>query len=725
MIPGRNKALLGAAIGVVSAALVGALYLGGALERLEMWTLDARFNHGPKWDGAGSPSDIVIVTVDQNSLMTVHQRLHQRWPWPRQFHGKIIDYVTSGGAKAVVFDIFFTEPDINRMDISTEESDAALEQSTVRNGRVFHTGVFQRQALSPPEQDWVALSNRLAALPLDVQPAAAMSSFSSAALPSKPLQVASCGFGFANVRPEEDGVVRRVFLLSRVKDIPAMSLPLAVAWDLSGRPAMSYKGRLFRIGRWHMQTDDRCRVWLSWFRPSEGRESPFVYYSAAAVLRSAVKAELGRLPELPAGVFSNKIVFVASTAPGTFDTRATPLRGDSPGVEVQATALANLLRNLTLTRMGPIETLLLVLAVALAVGFVCRESRHVWMGGLITAALLTLLVAVGWVALVRWHWFVDLMPGVTVGVVTFTAVTFTNYLSQRRHSLLVKNIFEHYLDSSVVRTLINDPTQVRLGGERREATVLFCDVANFTATSENLTPENLVHFMNRYLDAMTDIIIEQGGFVDKFVGDEIVAIFGAPNPVPDHALRACESVIRMREKLLTMQDGFREMGCKTEIFGRTGLNTGPMVVGNMGSESRMNYTAMGDNVNLGARLESATKAYGIRTIVGEATAEAARGRFVLRELDAIRVKGKAHAVRVFELVGRAGQIPSDVAERIARFAEGVALYRTRRFEEALRVFESNAAADDEPSRTFAGRCREYQASPPPADWDGSYTMLTK
>jgi adenylate cyclase len=375
--------------------------------------------------------------------------------------------------------------------------------------------------------------------------------------------------------------------------------------------------------------------------------------------------------------------------------------------------------------MGPLQTLLLALAVALVVGLVCRESRHVWMGGLITAALLALLVAVGWVALARWHWFVNLMPAVTAGVVTFTAVTFTNYLSQRRHALLVKNIFEHYLDSSVVSTLIDDPAQVRLGGERREATVLFCDVANFTTTSETLTPENLVRFMNRYLDAMTDIVIEQGGFVDKFVGDEIVAIFGAPNPVRDHAVRACETVIRMREKLLTMQDGFREMGCRTEIFGRTGLNTGPMVVGNMGSESRMNYTAMGDTVNLGARLEGTTKIYGVRTLVGEATAEAARERFAIRELDAVRVKGKAHSVRVFELVGRTGEVPADAMARLTRFAEGVALYRAKRFEEALSVFEQNAAAGDEPSRTFAGRCRDYMATPPPADWDGSYTMLTK
>lgn len=721
----KNKLLLHAGIGLACTVLVGALYLGGVLERLEMWTLDARFRNGPIWKGAGGPADIVIVTVDQNSIETVHQKMRQRWPWPRQFHGKMIDYMTAGGARAIVFDIFFTEPDINRMDISTEESDAALEEATAQSGRVFHTGVMQRRALPPPEDEWVALSNRFASLPLTVAPEARMPSYAGAALPSTALQNASRGFGFANVLPEEDGVVRRVLLLSRVKDIPAMSLPLAAAWDLTGRHRMSYDGRIFRINQWYMQTDDRCRVWLSWYRPSKGRESPFVYYSAAAVLRSAVKAEMGRLPELPAGVFSNKIVFVASTAPGTFDSRATPLREDSPGVEVQATALANLLRNATLVRLGPVQALILALAVALATCLACRDSRHSWLGGTITLSLLAAVVAAGWIALIRWHLFVDLMPALTVGVVTFMAVTFTNYISQRRHALLVKNIFEHYLDSSVVSKLIGDPTQVRLGGERREATVLFCDVANFTTTSESLTPENLVHFMNLYLDAMTDIIISQGGFVDKFVGDEIVAIFGAPNPLPDHAARACETVIRMREKLVTMQESFRAIGCRTEIFGRTGLNTGPMVVGNMGSESRMNYTAMGDNVNLGARLEGTTKVYGVRTIVGPGTAEAARAMYVLRELDAVRVKGKASAVPVFELVGRTGEIPPDIAGRLKRFAEALALYRARRFEEALHAFETNASDGDEPSRVFVGRCREFMAAPPPADWDGSYTMLTK
>ena len=725
MTASRNKVLLHSAIGVASAAAVALLYLTGALERLEMWSLDFRFNCAPRWQDAASPADIAIVTVDQNSVETVHQRLQQRWPWPRQFHGKVIDYATAGGARAVVYDIFFTEPDINRMDISTEESDAALEQATARSGKVFHTGVLQRRALPPPEDEWSALSNRLATLPLHVSPAAEIPSYNFAALPSAPLQKASRGFGFANVAPEGDSVVRRMPLLMRVKGTPAMSLALAVAWDLSGRPPMSYDGRVFRIGDWYMQTDGRCRVWLSWFRPPETRESPFVYYSAAAVLRSAVKAEMGRLPEVPAGVFSNKIVFVATTAPGTFDVRATPLRPDSPGVEVQATALANLLRNVTLTRVTPLQALLLALAIALAVGLVCRDSRHVWLGGAITALLLAATAVAGWFALVRWHWFVDLVPAMTAGVVTFTAVTFTNYLSQRRHAQLVKRIFEHYLDSSVVSRLIGDPAQVRLGGERREATVLFCDVANFTTTSESLTPENLVRFMNLYLDAMTDIIIEQGGFVDKFVGDEIVAIFGAPNPTPDHAARACEAVVLMREKLLTMQDEFRAMGCGTEVFGRTGLNTGPMVVGNMGSQSRMNYTAMGDTVNLGARLEGTTKIYGVRTIVGEGTATAVRGLFALRELDLVRVKGKNRAVPVFELVGRAGQVKPDVEARMAAFAEALALYRARRFAEALRGFEANAAAGDLPSLIFAGRCREYMAAPPPPDWDGSYTMLTK
>jgi len=700
------------------------LYLTGLLDRLEMGSLDWRFQALPRHEGTSSPADIVIVTVDQASIEFVEDRMRQRWPWPRQFLGKLIDHFRAGGARAVVFDLFCTEPDINRLDISTEESDAAFEDATAQAGNVFHAVVLQKRGLAPVPEEIAAMTNRLANLPLATPFPWRVPSYIYAALPSAGLQGASRGLGFANVFAEEDNVIRRVPVMATLQGRPMLSLALAAAWDLSGRPLVrAAPGYLF-LGESRVPVDSESQCWLWWYGAPRDSARVFPEESAARVLRSAVQLELGRTPDLPSAVFSNKIVLVGSSAPGLLDMKATPL-GEAPGVHVQATALANLLRGDTVARAGRPWALALLLMVCLAVAAACHDSRHAWIGACLTVLILAGVALGGWLLLWRWHVFLDIVPAFVGGLATFLAVSYANYLAQRRNAKVVRNIFEHYLDSSVVQNLIHDPSRVRLGGERREATVLFCDVAGFTSISEGLPPEALVHFMNRYLDAMTDLIIENGGFVDKYIGDEIVAIFGAPNDVPDHALRACESVVRMAETLCEMQAEFQTMGVKTEVFCRTGLSTGPMIVGNMGSESRMNYTAMGDTVNLGARIESIAKVYGVRTVVSEITEAVAHDRYVFRELDRVRVKGKALGVAIYELVGRQGEVSAEVTERMATFARGLVCYRARRWAEAIEAFDAGMKAGDGPCATFAARSRQYQREPPPEAWDGVHTMMTK
>jgi adenylate cyclase len=720
---------MSAGVGGAGAALSAVLYLAGLLEPLEMLALDLRFRAAPR-HASGSPADVVIVTVDQGSIEFVEERLRQRWPWPRQFHGKMIDYFKAGGARAVVFDLFFTEPDINRADVSTEESDAAFEDATARAGNVFHAVVLQRRGLAPVPDELAAATNRAAALPVSLPPGWPLQRYAFAALPSARLQHASRGLGFANVSAESDNVIRRVPAVAALAGQPVMSLALATAWDLSGRPPVRGEAGHLRLGSSIVPVDRQSRVWLWWYRPSADGQAVFAIPGianagqAATILRSAVQMELGRPVDLPAAVFSNKIVLVGSSAPGLLDMKATPL-GEAPGVHVQATALANMLRGDAVTRADRLWALLFLVFASLAVAAACHDSRHAWIGACLTVVILSAVAVGGWALLIRAHVFLDVVPSLVGGLATFLAVNYANYLAQRRNARVVRDIFEHYLDSSVVQTLIHDPSRVRLGGERREATVLFCDVAGFTSISEGLDPEALVHFMNRYLDAMTDVIIGNGGFVDKFVGDEIVAIFGAPNDVPDHAVRACESVVRMAETLRNMQDEFRSMGAKTEVFCRTGLSTGPMIVGNMGSESRMNYTAMGDTVNLGARIEGVAKVYGVRTVVSERTQTSARERYVFRELDRVRVKGKALGVPIHELVGRRGEVSVEATARFDAFALGLAHYRARRWAEAMEVFAADVKAGDGPSAAFVARCCEYQRDPPPEGWDGVYTMLSK
>ena len=338
--------------------------------------------------------------------------------------------------------------------------------------------------------------------------------------------------------------------------------------------------------------------------------------------------------------------------------------------------------------------------------------------------LLLALAGLGYAALAQAHIFIDMVPPALAIILTFGAATTSNYLTERRHSKMVRGIFEHYLDSSVVNTLISNPDQVCLGGEKRECTVLFTDVANFTNTSEQLGPEQVVHFMNVYLNAMTDIIISEGGFVDKFIGDEIIAIFGAPNALPDHASRACQATLRMRDRVKELQPEFEEAGCKSEIFARTGMCTGDVIIGNMGSDTRMNYTAMGNTMNLGSRIQGVNKAYGTRILVSESTAEAATTEFAFREIDAVQVKGKEQGERLFELLG--SRENPDLPETVCNdFNTALTHFRNRDWERAQQLFQALATEGDPASQVFIDRCAQYKSAPPPNNWNGVYVMSTK
>ena len=730
MKPEILKALQGLAVGAACAACAIVLHRTGWFETLELKTLDLRFRQVPR-HMAAAPDEVVIVAIDQDSIEHVHQRIRQRWPWPREFYGMMVDFLADAGARAVVFDVFFTEPDINRLDISSTESDAALAEATAAHGHVYHAAILKADGLPPPADEWQALVTNLAVFAATCRDLPPLPVFDSVALPAANLSAASRLVGFANINPVRDNIFRRIPLLAARAGVVLPSLSMGVAWDLKGRPPVGGADGALALAHERIPVNRAAEMYLWWYKPPvppEDAAAPpcaFRYIPAAAVLTAQVRAQSGEPPGLDPALFTDKIVFLGSTAPGLFDVRATPLAHITPGVEIQATALLNLLHGHGVRRCRPSFTLLLIVAASLLVGSCCHGLRHAMLGASAILVTLAILAGGGAWALSRRHVFLEIVPPMTAALGTFLIATFTNYLAERRHSRLVRGIFEHYLDRSVVRTLIRNPDQVRLGGEKRHCTVLFSDVANFTSTSEQMQPEEVVQFMNEYLDAMTTIIMEEGGFLDKFVGDEIVAVFGAPQQLPDHALRACRAVLRMQARVQELQPRFRELGCPTEIFARTGISTGYIIVGNMGSQRRMNYTAMGDVMNLGARLEGTNKVYGTRAVVSADTVEGAAAMIRFRELDCIRVKGKTEGVRVFELVGDAQQVDPDTGKRLDHFAAGLAHYRDRRWKEAADAFAAAAAMGDAPAQVFAERCQHYRADPPPPDWDGTYVMQTK
>jgi adenylate cyclase len=412
---------------------------------------------------------------------------------------------------------------------------------------------------------------------------------------------------------------------------------------------------------------------------------------------------------------------------GLGDTFVTPFSAALRGVERQATVITNLLHGDGLRRRQSTAWLDLASMVLVGLGLGWLNRSCAWLGG----SLLALGFAAGYtvanVLLLTQArlWLSLLFPLLTI-VATHGAMTLYKFRTESRQKQLIRQAFQHYLHPAMVDEVAQHPETLHLGGEQKTLTVLFSDVRSFSTLSERLTPEALVALLNEYFTAMTDLVLTHNGMLDKYIGDAVMAIYGAPLAAPDHAYQACCTALRMLHTLqTTLRSGWQARALPVLDI-RIGINTGPMVVGNMGSTVRFDYTVMGDEVNLGARLEGVNKIYGTRVIVSATTWEQVGDRLVTRELDIIRVQGKSHPTRIFEVMAFPPLAPP-LAMLVQRFAEGLAAYRARLWDEAADCFRAALCLvpDDGPSQLYLERCEQFRCNPPPADWDGIYDMQSK
>jgi len=311
-----------------------------------------------------------------------------------------------------------------------------------------------------------------------------------------------------------------------------------------------------------------------------------------------------------------------------------------------------------------------------------------------------------------------LMPSVAI-----ISIKLINEEGQKR---FIKGAFSRYIAPDVIEQIMQHPESLELGGENRRITIFFSDVAGFSTISEKLTPPELVSLLNEYLSQMTDIIISHGGTIDKYEGDAIMAFYGAPQPYTDHEIRACLAAIDMKKRLREMQEQWKKIG-QHQLFVRMGMNTGMAVVGNMGSRMRMDYTAMGDSVNLASRLEGANKFYGSTAMISENTYANVKDTAETRKLDIIRVIGKTEPIGIYELLGLKGKLPQKVYDTIEHYNEGLKFFGERQWKRAMKAFEDalKILPDDGPSKTYVGRCEEFMKKPPSKKWDGVYSMKSK
>ena len=739
------------------------------LRRIEYNALDTRFRYRPP---SVTPIDprIVIVDIDQKS-----QEVLGKWPFSRSNFAEMLDVLKDDGAAVVAFDVTFDKPDRTgdpiralwanleakkkagqSFDTKLEsevrglaaefDADARFSRSIDRFGAVvlgnFYLPKDQLNGIDPAILDqynelieWYAIGRR------DLQPDLGKQDFANlvssydlerliyaanvANIPAiaNPDRVEHTTMGFFNVPSDGDGVVRRgqlVLPFGRSEnvfdwqmygslEVQAVRLLLAVPSD---KVTTLYNS----TGTFGINWGDALSVRTDFVGRGQinfhGPQRTYPYFSVADVVQRKI---------LP-GAFKDKLVLVGASAIGIGDLRATPYRGnDYPGVEIHANVIDNILHNNFLVR-GPkqqILDVLLILAFGIPMGIALAlvSPRWMWFG----IALLPPLVAADYAAFLHGWWLNFTIPAMTL-TGNVILVSLYRALIEEKEKRRVRTAFGQYLSPEVIRRLLLNPELVE--PRKTEISVMFSDIRGFTTISEKLDAQDLAHFLNLYFSDMTRIVFDRHGTLDKYIGDAVMAFWGAPFEEPGHGARACESALDMMKRVGELQKQWEAEG-KPHLDIGIGLNTGVASVGNMGSSLRYGYTALGDAVNLSSRLEGLNKDYGTHILANESTYNAAKDSgFVFRELDAIRVKGKLQPVTIYELVGRVADVSAETKGLIARFDAARAFYQSRRWQEAQNAFQAILESNptDGPSRTYWKRCQEYLFDEPPLNWDGVFTM---
>lgn len=708
-----GKCLRGVGIGLAAGVLALLAWHLGWLESWEApsWNWRARFfaqreTLAPK---------IRLILLDQGSLDWAQREQGLGWPWPRQVYEDISAFCKRGGARVLCYDLLFTEPSFHGVS-DDEAMGAALQAGPPAVLAVQPSGT--RRAWP----DYLPRPDLKIDLPLVIEP--------NMAFPVPEIAAGAAALGHTAGLPDADGLFRRIAPFRRFDgaDIPAFGL---AAWltveEKRGHSAFSAAGHssgpgherkvecplFLRLGGKAIPLDRQGNAILRF----KGRGGFSEAVAAAAVIQSEIRLREGEPSLLSPEIFQDCYVFVGCSAPGLLDLRPTPVNTKCPGVILHATFLDNLLTDSFLREAAGPVVVLGILATALAAALSLTYGGRWWQAGPLAVVWLGLPLAVGFAAYAKGQWWPIAAHG-TASALGLVGALAANYWAEGRQKAFIKQAFRHYLSGEVIEKILRDPKHLELGGEKRELTILFTDLAGFSSFSERLGPVELTALLNDYLSEMTDIIMEEGGTLDKYEGDAIIAFWNAPLEQSDHAVRACRAALRCQRRLAELREAYRQRtGAVLRM--RVGLNTGEVVVGNMGSRKRFNYTILGDAANLASRLEGANKAFGTETMVSGSTWQLASAHFRGRKLADLRVVGRKTAVAVFEMTGFATDAAPPAWET---FAAGLDRFGAGDFAGAKVLFEQ--LPDDPAAKSYARRCAELSAQPP-ASWDGVWGLTEK
>jgi len=600
-------------------------------EVLEEKTLDLRFTMRGK---VAPGPETVIAVIDEKSINKLG-----RFPWPRSVWGRVVDRLTEEGSKVIVFDVFFSERE-------SVESDDLFQRAIMRSGRVILPVVFDFSETGYKESGFTGKK-------LDFMTPSAYSILKNADEPFLPLKAKMVlptllrfsafakALAHINMIPDMDGTIRWEVLAIQYQGDYYAPIGLQAARLYRGLKsedlALDYRGSV-QLGDTTIPVDGFGRMLIN-FR---GPNNTFPMYSISDILDRTIRA----------GAFRDKIVLIGATAQGIYDLRVTPFSTNMAGIEKHASVVDTILRKDFIYRTEATVIPLILLFAGILGIYLPRLGAKAGAG-----LFLALFVGYGWIVyylfISKGIWFNFVYPSSAL-VFGYTSQTAYRFFTEERRARDIRKMFSSYVSKRIVDELIRDPSKARLGGERKEITVLFSDIRGFTSFSEKHQPEEVVSMLNEYLGAMTDIVFKYDGTLDKFIGDAIMALWGAPIGQPDHAERAVRCALAMGEKLGELQKKWADEG-KPVLDTGIGINTGEMVVGNMGAEGKkMDYTVIGDHVNLGARVESLTRQYNNHIIITEFTYEKVKDIVEVNKLGSVTVKGKERPLVIYDLVGVKG-----------------------------------------------------------------------
>jgi adenylate cyclase len=679
---------------------------------------------------------VTIVDIDDKSLEKLGQ-----WPWPRTRIADLVTELTRLGAVVIAFDVVFSEPDrlnpdamadtLRNIDEATRErlrmlpsNDQALADA-IRASRVV-------LGESGSAQELVALDKTLPVTGLAMlgeEPQPFMFDFPGLLRNTSVLEHAAAGRGLFTINPDRDGIVRRVpmIMLAQSQTMPSLTFEMLrvatgsgtilIKAEKAGIKSLAVKG-------FTLPTDGNGQLWIHY-----ARQDPSLYVPVINVLEKTVA------PEKIAG----KLVLIGTSAVGLNDIKTTPVSQNMPGVEIHAQVLESALAGAVISQ--PAFGIGIEFGTALVFGLLVIAFAPLF--GPVTlvalgAAFATGLIGTSWYFYAQHRLLIDLTYPLMSTTAIYLTLIFSSFVREQAQRKQIRGAFAQYMSPVLVEQLAQSPEKLVLGGEEREMTIMFSDVRGFTTISETYKndPQGLTALMNRFLTPLTNAILARKGYIDKYMGDAIMAFWNAPLDDKQHEINACEAAIDMLEKIDEVNKQREQEAADgghvyIPLNVGIGLNTGIGVVGNMGSDLKFNYSVLGDSVNLASRLEGQTKEYGFPIIVGSKTAMAAKEKFAILELDFIMVKGKKEPEVIYAIAGREDTAQSGRFQRLRNLTiEMLACYRSRDWDGALGAIERGRRTDESNSlellyRLYEVRIRGYIENPPPEDWNGAYALLTK